>query len=74
MIDGSILGARITKQKDGNMNALDHHFHRTQNRKPVRGAVSVAKCSVQLAGIDAPTNAERLALYVAKRESARSTA
>ena len=56
------------------MKALDHHFHRTQNRKPVRGAVSVAKCGVQLAGINAPTNAERLASYVAKRESARSAA
>ena len=56
------------------MNTLDHHFHRAQNRKPVRGAVSVAKCSVQLAGINAPTNPERLALYVAKREIARSAA
>ena len=56
------------------MNALDHHFHRTQNRKPVRGAVSVAKCSVQLTSINAPTNAERLALYVAKREIARTAA
>ena len=56
------------------MNTLDHHFHRAQNRKPVRGAVSVAKCGVQLVGIYAPTNAERLASYVAKRESVRSAA
>ena len=64
------------------MNALTRHFHHAQNllrgntlsRQPVKGTVSVAKCSVQLAGIDAPTNAERLASYVAKRESARSAA
>jgi len=59
------------------MTPLDQQFHISQSRlkrQPVKGAVSVAKCSVQLAGIDAPTNAERLALYVAKRESARSTA
>jgi len=46
----------------------------TQNRKPVRGAVSVAKGPVELTSINAPTNPERLALYVAKRESARSAA
>ena len=38
------------------------------------GDVSVAKCGVQIAGINAPTNAERLASYVAKRESARTAA
>jgi len=59
------------------MTALDQQFHISQSRlncRPVRRVVSVAKCSVQLAGIDAPTNAERLALYVAKREIARSAA
>ena len=59
------------------MTALDQQFHISQSRlkrHPVKGVVSVAKCSVQLAGIDAPTNAERLALYVAKRESARTAA
>jgi len=56
------------------MNALDHHFHRTQNRNPVRGAVSFAKGPVELTSINAPTNPERLALYVAKREISRSAA
>ena len=59
------------------MTALDQQFHISQSRlksQHVKGTVSVAKCSVQLAGIDAPTNAERLALYVAKREIARSAA
>ena len=59
------------------MTALDQQFQIAQSRlkrQPVKGVVSVAKCSVQLAGIDAPTNAERLASYVAKRESARSAA
>jgi len=59
------------------MTPLDQQFHISQSRlkrQPVKRTVSVAKCSVQLAGIDAPTNAERLALYVAKREIARSAA
>jgi len=59
------------------MTALDQQFQIAQSRlkrQPVKRTVSVAKCSVQLAGIDAPTNAERLAMYVAKRESARSAA
>ena len=59
------------------MTALDQQFQIAQSRlkrQPVKRTMSVAKCSVQLAGIDAPTNAERLAMYVAKRESARTAA
>ena len=59
------------------MTPLDQQFHISQSRlkrQPVKGAVSVAKCSVQLAGINAPTNPERLALYVAKLDNARATA
>ena len=59
------------------MTPLDQQFQIAQSRlkrQPVKGILSVAKGSVQLAGIDAPTNAERLAMYVAKRESARSAA
>jgi hypothetical protein len=64
------------------MNALTRHFHRSQqllrgntlSRQPVKGTVSVKVGPVELTSINAPTNAERLASYVAKRESARSAA
>ena len=46
----------------------------TTNRKPGRGTVSVKGGPVELTGINAPTNPERLAVYVAKREIARSAA
>ena len=59
------------------MTALDQQFHISQSRlncQPVKRTVSVAKGPVELASINAPTNPERLAVYVAKRESARSAA
>ena len=59
------------------MTPLDQQFHISQSRlkrQPVKGTVSFAKGPVELASIDAPTNPERLALYVAKLEIARSAA
>ena len=59
------------------MNALDQQFHISQSRlkrQPVKRTVSVAKGPVELTGINALANHERLALYVAKREIARSAA
>ena len=59
------------------MTALDQQFHISQsrlNRQPVKGTVSVKKGPVELTGINAPTNPERMALYVSRREIARSAA
>ena len=59
------------------MTPLDQQFHISQSRlkrQPVKGTVSVKVGPVELTSINAPTNAERLASYVAKRESARSAA
>ena len=64
------------------MNALTRHFHHAQNllrgntlsRQPVKGTVSVKVGPVELTSINAPTNPERLALYVAKLDNARATA
>jgi len=59
------------------MTALDQQFQIAQSRlkrQPVKGTVSFAKGPVELTSINAHTNPERLALYVAKRESARSAA
>jgi len=59
------------------MTALDQQFHISQsrlNRQPVKRTVSVAKGPVELTSINAPTNPERLAVYVARREISRSAA
>jgi len=59
------------------MTALDQQFHISQSRlkrQPVKGIVSVATGPVELASINAPTNAERLSVYVSRRDNARATA
>jgi len=38
----------------------------TGSNHPIRGAVSARKLAIVLAGIDAPSNAERLEQYAAK--------
>ena len=59
------------------MTPLDQQFHISQSRlksHPVKRTVSVKCGPVELTSINAHTNPERLALYVAKREIARSAA
>ena len=59
------------------MTPLDQQFQIAQSRlkrQPVKGTVSFAKGPVELTSINAPTNPERLALYVSRRDNARSAA
>jgi len=59
------------------MTPLDQQFQIAQSRlkrQPVKGTVSVATGPVELTSINAPTNPERLAVYVARREISRSAA